>query len=363
MKIRNYDYYIEAKQYYCQLDAVSSGQNTCYEMTMLDGKAAGMKILLENDNAAVYSAQSQPSEAEGIVHSVLSEVDLLNSRLPAVKTTSIGRVFVEKTGSEQHLIICGAGHVSIALVCIAKMVGFKVTVIDDRPAFCNNARAAGADEVICELFAPTLRAIDDSDSPYFVVVTRGHQYDVDCMHEILKKKHRYIGMMGSKLRVRNLKQGLLDEGFSSELLDSLHMPIGLKIGAKTPEEIAVSVIAEIIECRRSQNEDYHYSPDMMTALCPQDTENQKMALTTIVVKKGSGPRDAGTKMLVFEDGRIIGTIGGGCTEAAVIQKARYCIRQNSCALEHVNMTGAEAAENGLVCGGVMDIFIQPLCRK
>ena len=80
-----------------------------------------------------------------------------------------------------------------------------------------------------------------------------------------------------------------------------------------------------------------------------------MALATIIVKKGCGPREAGTKMIILEDGRIIGTIGGGCAEAA-----RYCIRENICLMEHVDMTGREAAENGLVCGGVMDILIQPL---
>ena len=142
-----------------------------------------------------------------------------------------------------------------------------MTVIDDRPAFCNKAREAGADEVICEPFSQALEAIDDRNEPYFVIVTRGHQYDVDCMHAILGKRHSYIGMMGSRVRVKNLKAGLLEEGYDQMLLDSVHMPIGLKIGAATPEEIAVSIIAEMIQCRRSCTEDYYYSAEDAGASC------------------------------------------------------------------------------------------------
>ncbi len=88
--------------------------------------------------------------------------------------------------------------------------------------------------------------MDDHQEPYFIIVTRGHQYDVDCMHVILGKRHSYIGMMGSKVRVKNLKAGLLEEGYDAVLLDSVHMPIGLKIGAMTPEEIAVLSLRRLL---------------------------------------------------------------------------------------------------------------------
>lgn len=363
--------FMEVSQYYRRLDTASMESDRCYEITLLEGTFAGLKMLLTAKRELLAVCQLRKSgmadasmkaeeEMKETVNVILSSEELFASHLPAVKMTACGSVFIEKTGGGQHLVICGAGHVSIALIRIAKMVGFKITVIDDRPSFTNNARAAGADEVICEAFTPALKAMDDGDAPYFVVVTRGHQYDVDCMHEILKKKHSYIGMMGSRVRVKNLKNGLLNEGFDAALLDSVHMPIGLKIGAQTPEEIAVSIIAEIIECRRSSAKDYHYSRQMIDALCHNTSHDMSMALATIVVKKGCGPREAGTKMIVMEDGSLIGTIGGGCAEAAVIQKARYCMRNKSCALEHVDMTGREAAENGLVCGGVMEVFIQYL---
>lgn len=352
-----------AQVYYQWLEKSISASKGCYEMTVIEGELSGMKILWEGEMPVCVYMTDEKTEtkkkAAAIITSVMEQSEWTDRRLPSVLEFDFGKVFAEKVGGGQQMIICGAGHVSIALLRMARMVGFHVTVIDDRPAFCNKAREAGADEVICEPFSQALEAIDDRNEPYFVIVTRGHQYDVDCMHAILGKRHNYIGMMGSRVRVKNLKAGLLEEGYDQMLLDSVHMPIGLKIGAATPEEIAVSIIAEMIQCRRSCTEDYCYSSDMQKMLA-HPAEDIKRALATIIVKKGCGPREAGTKMVVLEDGRIIGTIGGGCAEAEAITKARYCMREGVSALEHVDMTGREAAENGLVCGGIMDIWIQPL---
>ena len=352
-----------AQVYYQWLEKSISASKGCYEMTVIEGELSGMKIWWEGEMPVCVYMTDEKTEtkkkAAAIITSVMEQSEWTDRRLPSVLEFDFGKVFAEKVGGGQQMIICGAGHVSIALLRMARMVGFHVTVIDDRPAFCNKAREAGADEVICEPFSQALEAIDDRNEPYFVIVTRGHQYDVDCMHAILGKRHSYIGMMGSRVRVKNLKAGLLEEGYDQMLLDSVHMPIGLKIGAATPEEIAVSIIAEMIQCRRSCTEDYCYSSDMQKMLA-HPAEDIKRALATIIVKKGCGPREAGTKMVVLEDGRIIGTIGGGCAEAEAITKARYCMREGVSALEHVDMTGREAAENGLVCGGIMDIWIQPL---
>ena len=350
-------------EYYQQLEKSILGNQSCYEATVVDGELLGMKVLVEGKHpVGLYlpnATDERRQKAEQMILDYVADPDYFERYMSIGPTANDHFVFMEKVGSGKQMVICGAGHVSIALLRLAKMVGFKGTVIDDRPVFCNKAREAGADEVICEPFRHALERMDDHQEPYFIIVTRGHQYDVDCMHVILGKRHSYIGMMGSKVRVKNLKAGLLEEGYDAALLDSVHMPIGLKIGAMTPEEIAVSIIAEVIECRRTQKEKYCYSSEMQQMLS-QPEEGVRMALATIIVKKGCGPREAGTKMIILEDGRIIGTIGGGCAEAEVISKARYCIRENICLMEHVDMTGREAAENGLVCGGVMDILIQPL---
>ena len=312
-------------EYYQQLEKSILENQSCYEATVVDGELLGMKVLVEGKHpVGLYlpnATDERRQKAEQMILDYVADPDYFERYMSIGPTANDHFVFMEKVGSGKQMVICGAGHVSIALLRLAKMVGFKVTVIDDRPIFCNKAREAGADEVICEPFRQALERMDDHQEPYFIIVTRGHQYDVDCMHVILGKRHSYIGMMGSKVRVKNLKAGLLEEGYDAALLDSVHMPIGLKIGAMTPEEIAVSIIAEVIECRRTQKEKYCYSSEMQQMLS-QPEEGVRMALATIIVKKGCGPREAGTKMIILEDGRIIGTIGGGCAEAEVISKAR-----------------------------------------
>ncbi len=233
--------------------------------------------------------------------------------------------YVERLGHEKKLIICGAGHVSIAIIKIAKLLALHVTCIDDRPLFADHARAAGADQVICEEFETALsRLTGDSDS-YFVIVTRGHQYDRDCLRAIAGKKHAYIGLMGSRRRVQLVKEGLRQEGVSGEVLDSVHTPIGLAIGAETPEEIAVSVMAEIIEVKNGAQRNVGIPEEILRAVIGghhREKEAGDKVLCTIVRRKGSAPRQVGTKMLLLSDGRCIGTIGGGCIEAEVVRRGR-----------------------------------------
>ena len=205
-----------AQVYYQWLEKSISASKGCYEMTVIEGELSGMKILWEGEMPVCVYMTDEKTEtkkkAAAIITSVMEQSEWTDRQLPSVLEFDFGKVFAEKVGGGQQMIICGAGHVSIALLRMARMVGFHVTIIDDRPAFCNKAREAGADEVICEPFSQALEAIDDRNEPYFVIVTRGHQYDVDCMHAILGKRHSYIGMMGSRVRVKNLKAGLLEEG-------------------------------------------------------------------------------------------------------------------------------------------------------
>lgn len=103
------------------------------------------------------------------------------------------------------MVVCGAGHISIPIIRIGKMLGFHVTVIDDRLSFANTARKEGADTVICKPFGEALEEINGSTGHYFIIVTRGHRYDQDCLSQIIGKKNAYIGMIGSKVRVKLVK--------------------------------------------------------------------------------------------------------------------------------------------------------------
>ncbi len=265
-----------------------------------------------------------------------------------------------------ELVICGGGHVSIPIIQMGKMLDYHVTVLEDRPLYADRARQAGADEVICDAFTTALERIEGGADTYFVVVTRGHRYDVECIQSILRKKSAYVGMMGSKVRSGEVKRTLAEDGFSDEVIAGLHSPIGLPIGGETPEEIAVSVMAELVQVRnqiRKQRKSsgaagYHH--EILQALLADD--NRQRCLATIISRKGSAPRSVGTKMVIFEDGVCAGTIGGGCVEARVVQEALYMLRngvQEERTLQ-VNMLPEQAEEEGMVCGGIIEISLEPI---
>lgn len=267
------------------------------------------------------------------------------------------KVFIESLQKEPHMVICGGGHVSIPVIKMAKMLEFRVTVLEDRPSFADNARRAGADEVICNSFVQGLHQIEGNENTYFVIVTRGHRYDVDCLTEILQKDHAYIGMIGSKKRVKSVKELMEEKGFSKELIESIYSPIGLKIGAEMPSEIAVSIMAEIIQVKNTKKGNIGYTREILQFLEEWKENKVPVAIVTIISRKGSAPRGIGTKMLVTRDGRMVGTIGGGCAESAIQGQAIQCMEKGESKLVFVDMTGKEAEEDGMVCGGVIEVFI------
>ena len=161
-------------------------------------------------------------------------------------------VFVEVQARPPHLIIAGAGHIAIPLASIAKTCDFEVTVLDDRPQYAHKARFPTADRVVAGPFRPTLaelrrgHEVFDSDT-YLVLVTRGHQHDIDCLLEVLHDPVAYLGMIGSQRRIRAVFALLESEqNIPASSFDHVRAPIGVDIGAITPAEIAVCIMAEMI---------------------------------------------------------------------------------------------------------------------
>ncbi len=161
-------------------------------------------------------------------------------------------IFVEVQARPPHLIIAGAGHIAIPLASIAKTCDFLVTVIDDRPQYAHVSRFPSADRVVAGPFRPTLVELRqgseafDSDT-YIVLVTRGHQYDIDCLLEVLEDPVAYLGMIGSRRRIRAVFELLeIEQNIPASNFDRVRAPIGIDIGAITPAEIAVCIMAEII---------------------------------------------------------------------------------------------------------------------
>jgi xanthine dehydrogenase accessory factor len=147
------------------------------------------------------------------------------------------------------LYIFGAGHVSQFLAKVAKMVDFNVTVIDDRAEFANRERFPEADNVIVEDFNKVFNHLDFSRKPYLVIVTRGHSHDALVLEKSIEQPTRYIGMIGSNRKVRMVLNYLREKGLKQEILESVHAPIGLDINSETPQEIAISIVAELIQVR------------------------------------------------------------------------------------------------------------------
>lgn len=161
------------------------------------------------------------------------------------------RVFVEVQRRPPTLIIVGAGHVALALAQLGKLIDFEVVVLDDRPRYANKERFPVADRVLAQPLQATLRDWPIDNDTYIVLVTRGHSHDVDCLLEVLDSPAQYIGMIGSKRRVKAVFELLTKEqGIDPAKFDRVYAPIGLDIGAENPAEIAVGIIAEIINVYR-----------------------------------------------------------------------------------------------------------------
>jgi xanthine dehydrogenase accessory factor len=165
------------------------------------------------------------------------------------------KLFVEVQVQPPHLIIVGAGHIAVPLASIASTCDFAVTVLDDRPQYAHPARFPSAQQVIAGPFREELAALR-AKTPfdkhtYIVLVTRGHQHDIDCLIEVIDDPLAYIGMIGSQRRIRAVFELLESErGFPPEKFDRVFAPIGLNIGARTPAEIAVCIVAEMINVMR-----------------------------------------------------------------------------------------------------------------
>jgi xanthine dehydrogenase accessory factor len=159
-------------------------------------------------------------------------------------------IFIEPVLPPALLYIFGAGHVAVNLYKVAQNAGFDVTVIDDREAYASRERFPAAQEVIAEDFEQAMARLKPSESSYIVIVTRGHRDDMRCLRWAVQTPARYIGMIGSKRKTIAIYKELQKEGLSAELFKRVHAPVGLDIGAVTPEEIAVSITAELIAIRR-----------------------------------------------------------------------------------------------------------------
>lgn len=280
-----------------------------------------------------------------------------------------GTTYIRNFRPEERLILLGGGHIAQPVCRYAADLGFSVTVVDDRPSFANRTRFPEANEILCDAFPDALRTLKVNESDYIAVITRGHRYDADCLRAILPGTFPYyLGMIGSKRRVIALLQLLEDEGFPRDALDRIHTPIGVAIGALTVKEIAISIVAELIQCRRQKMN----QRSRETILAAEDIDlplleflardETPKALLTIYETSGSTPVKSGAMMAVGRDFRAVGTIGGGCSENAVLMDAYRLIGTGERRCVTVDMSNDVAEEEGMVCGGQMKVLIEDVTK-
>lgn len=357
---------MNSKIYESLLNHLELGQKSVV-VTALDNrhdaaKTAPQKFLLTEDDL------NRQSPLQPLPQTIFEKaVQTLENGMLQLVHIDASPYLIEPYFPEPQLIIFGAGHIAVPLAEFGTRAGFSVIVIDDRPSFANKSRFPTAKQVICESFDKCFEQLHLHPFTYVVIVTRGHRHDMDCLRKVLNCETAYTGMIGSKRRVKGVMDRMLEEGFSKEKLEAVNSPIGLPIGGITPDEIAFSIIAEVISHRRFANYEKdktinkkqnwpEFDPEVIAELARSD--DSPKALITIVSTKGSVPRKEGAKMIVWPYGKLLGSIGGGCSESTVITTARDVIASGGYTLQRVDMTGVVAEDEGMACGGIMDVLIE-----
>lgn len=341
------------KRFYEKLYDKLNKNEEVYLITIVSGEPKGKSIvgqkLFKSGNDIVMEEELYKEFWNEVLENIQFNKSTYNTKIKS----SI-EVFVEYIVGKPNLVICGGGHIALPLCNLGKMLDFNVTVIDDREEFANYHRFKTADNVICESFSEVFKERRFSKNTYFVIVTRGHKDDRRCLEAVIDKDYAYVGMIGSKGKVATVVTYLLEQGYSRELIDMVHTPIGLKIGGQTPEEIAISIAAEIIK-EKNNTEKSEISTDILESII--NSEN-KAVLTTIVEKIGSSPRGVGTKMVVFEDKSFKGTIGGGSVENEAYKNALKLIEGKESSVEVYDLSNSDASKLGMVCGGKVKVVFE-----
>ena len=220
----------------------------------------GFKLLYTADEH-LFSKPNSPQSLQKVLLETakqalsqkISKIYTQTISLKPAQTTEV-EIYAEVYPSPPHLIVAGAGHVAKPVVQLGKMIGMYVTVICDRPQYANREQFPWADEVVCKQYVDYFRNLQVDDNTFILLLTRGHQYDVMILREMLGRQMRYLGMIGSKRRISGVFSQLATE-FTEENFQNIFAPIGLYLGAQNPEEIAASKKAEILTVKNGRSGD------------------------------------------------------------------------------------------------------------
>lgn len=229
--------------------AAGSDESTVL-LSIISPDALPRKILIRDGALSVATAETELSSE---IVSAIKEMGVAGHGVRRVSTGDTN-AFIESVSQLPTVVLFGAGHLSCHVARYAKGVHFRVAVYDDRCEYANRERFPDADEIIVADFGRVLDKVRIDRRSYVVIVTRGHKYDEIVLEQVLTTDARYVGMIGSKRKTRTILDRLSQRGVSAESLGSIFSPIGISIGAVTPEEIALSIVCELVKIRRLGHE-------------------------------------------------------------------------------------------------------------
>lgn len=223
-------------------------------------RKAGAKMLIRHDGTFVGSVGGGAAEklvtekAADVMHAAKPQVlhlDLSGEKGSVMICGGQMDIFLEPIRPPETLYLFGAGHIAQSTAALAKTLGLLVVVIDPRPEYNNRDRFPAANELVVEEYDRAFAKLNVGRDCYIVICTTGHVFDGRCLEFAVGTEAKYIGMMGSKKKVKEVKERLQSKGIPPHQLAGIHAPVGLGIGAETPEEIAVSILGEVIQVRRT----------------------------------------------------------------------------------------------------------------
>lgn len=250
----------------------------------------------------------------------------------------------ESIVAEPHLVLFGSGHVGKALYDLAVLQDMKVTVFDSRSELLTQDRFPKATRIVGEYDEILSKDYEDFHAPYYCIFTHGHLHDEQCLLYALRHPHAYIGMIGSKAKVAHCMEIVRDSDITDDMLTKLHTPIGLSINAVTPQEIAISIMAQIVSVFRTDKNAVTIDTQIV-----RKAASERGIMARIIKKDGSSPRSVGSMIFVTEND-FIGTVGGGAVERIAIDRSRELLKKNERLLvEHYSLK--PTGPLNMTCGG------------
>lgn len=238
--------------------AISEGRN-CVFATIVESsdkgspRKPGSKMIVFEDGSSVGTiggGWSEESAKKACLKAIKKKKPSLESFVfDSDATSQCGgevRVFIEPLRGMRNFILCGAGHIGLPLSLMVKMLGFELVVIDDRKEYANKKRFPHADKILVGSPGEVLQTMNLRSNDYVMVVTHAHQYDFECVEAIVETPIAYLGVISSKAKKSKMVERLKAKGISRKFISRIKSPAGIDLGAQTPEEIAVSIAAELV---------------------------------------------------------------------------------------------------------------------